>query len=182
MNKFKLSLCAFALSVASSSVLAAGTQGTVTFNGELIAETCAIVDGYENIIVNLPTLSTKTLAAKDATGGTRAFEIKVEKCPKEVTTVAAHFESIGSTGFNTTTGNLTNQYSGSSSTDLAATNVEIRLYDTNEQQLRLGNTGQAATVAADGTATMVYHGGYYATDATTAGKVYAQALYTLAYP
>ena len=181
MNKFKLSLCVFALSVASSSVFAAGTQGTVTFNGELIAETCAIVDGYEDIIVNLPTLSTTTLAARDATGGTKAFEIKVEECPEEITTVAAHFESIGSTGFNTTTGNLTNQYSGSP-TDLAAGNVEVRLYDTNEQQLRLGSTGQAATVAADGTATMVYHGGYYATAATTAGKVYAQALYTLAYP
>jgi len=40
MRNLKMTLCAMALAAASTSALAADeTQGTVTFNGELIAET-----------------------------------------------------------------------------------------------------------------------------------------------
>ena len=182
MRNFKMTLCAIALAATSTSALAANeTQGTVTFNGELIAETCTIASDSVDRQVQLPTVAIQTLNAAGTTAGSKGFDLNVENCPSGITQVAAHFEAIGSTGVDTATGNLTNQFT-TNSTDTAATNVEVRLYNSNEQQLKLGETGEAAAVAADGTATMRYYGGYYATAATTAGKVYAQARYTLAYP
>ncbi|WP_158780623.1 fimbrial protein [Pantoea sp. BAV 3049] len=189
MRNFKLTVCALALGMMASSsfVYAAGevTQGTVEFNGELINETCSIDADSQAIVVTLPTLSTTTLASPGATGGSKLFDINVSGCPTGtdagITQVAAHFEAIGGTGTNATTGNLTNVYSGTTA-DPAAGNVEVRLYNSNEEPLALGQTGDAATISSTGTATMRYYGGYYATAATTAGKVNAKAQFTLAYP
>lgn len=181
MRNFKLTVCALALGMASSSfVHAAGevTQGTVEFNGKLITETCSIDTDSQAIVVTLPTLSTTTLAAAGATGGSKLFDINVSGCGTGLTKVAAHFEAIGGSGSDSTTGNLTNDYSGS---ETAATNVQVRLYNSDEQPLALGDTGTAATIA-NQKATMRYYGGYYATGATTAGQVHAKAQYTLAYP
>jgi major type 1 subunit fimbrin (pilin) len=179
MHKLTLTLCAMALAAASTSVLAADeTQGTVTFNGELIAETCTIASDSVNRIVDLPTLSTQTLNAPKLEAGSKGFDLNVEKCPEGITKVAAHFEAIGSTGGDSATGNLVNKYSGEKT---AAGNVQVRLYNSDEQQLKLGDTGTAADVT-DGKATMRYYGGYYSTAPTTAGMVSAQARYTLAYP
>ncbi|KLG05261.1 F17 fimbrial protein [Enterobacter cloacae subsp. cloacae] len=177
MTTFKMTLCALAMATVSTSVLAA-TQGTVTFNGELIAETCEIAADSVDRQVQLPTISIQTLNAAGTTAGSKGFDLNVENCPTGITQVAAHFEAIGSTGADTATGNLTNQYAGA---ETAATNVQVRLYNSDENQLKLGETGAPATVS-DGKATMRYYGGYYATAATTAGLVYAQAAYTLAYP
>lgn len=178
MRNLKVIVCALALGMTASQAANAATQGTVTFNGELITETCTIDTDSENITVTLPTLSTTTLATAGATGGSKLFDINVSDCPTAITLVAAHFEAIGGSGTNSSTGNLTNTYSG---TDTAATNVEVRLYNSDEQPLALGSTGDTATVSS-GKASMRYYGGYYATGVTTAGKVYAQAQYTLAYP
>ena len=182
MRNLKLSFCAIALTIASGSALAAGevTQGTVTFNGELITETCSIATDSVNIQVTLPTVSTQTLNAAAVTAGSKGFDINVVNCPTGITSVAAHFEAIGSSGVDSATGNLTNQFVAAGD-DAKAGNVEVRLYNSDEQHLKLGETGAAATVTG-GKATMRYYGGYYATAATTPGKVMAQAAYTLAYP
>ncbi|TBL68522.1 fimbrial protein [Hafnia alvei] len=187
MHHLKLSLCAAMLAAASSSVLAANeTQGTVTFNGELIAETCSIASDSVDRQVQLPTISIQTLQTPGATAGSKGFDLNVENCPAGITQVAAHFEAIDSTGVDSTTGNLTNQFVADAEgpePDLdAATNVEVRLYNSDEKPLKLGETGQAAGVDGSGKATMHYYGGYYATGKSTAGLVYAQARYTLAYP
>ncbi len=178
MRKFKLALCALALTTASASALAADTQGTVTFNGELISDTCTISSGYKDIVVELPKVSTQTLVKSGDTAGSKGFDIKVEDCPAPITQVAAHFEAIGSTGMDSTTGNLTNNFTGTGS---KAGQVQVRLYNSDEQQLKLGEAGAAAAVSG-GAATMRYFGGYYATGQTTAGKVQARANYTLVYP
>uniref|UniRef100_UPI0035C6FCA3 fimbrial protein n=1 Tax=Serratia quinivorans TaxID=137545 RepID=UPI0035C6FCA3 len=179
MHKLTLTLCAMALAAASTSALAADeTQGTVTFNGELIAETCSIVSDSVDRQVQLPKVSIQTLNAAATSAGSKGFDLNVENCPTGITKVAAHFEGIGSSGVDSSTGNLTNQYQGA---ETKATNVQVRLYNSDEQQLKLGETGSAADVT-DGKATMRYYGGYYATAKTTAGLVYAQARYTLAYP
>jgi major type 1 subunit fimbrin (pilin) len=180
MRNLKMTLCAMALAAASTSALAADeTQGTVTFNGELIAETCTIASDSVDRQVQLPTVSIQTLNAAGTAAGSKGFDLNVENCPTGITQVAAHFEAVGSSGVDSATGNLTNQYTGA---ETSATNVQVRLYNSDEQQLKVGETGEAAAVATDGTATMRYYGGYYATAATTAGMVYAQARYTLAYP
>lgn len=183
MSKLNVSLCALALAMASSSAFAAGevTQGTVTFNGELIAETCSIVSDDVDKQVTLPTLSVTTLDAAAKTAGSTTFDLSVENCPKTGTpgSVAAHFEAIGSDGFDPATGNLTN----SEPTATAATNVQIRLFDVNgTKQIPVGGTGGFFPIdTTAGTAKMTYIGAYYATAATTAGKVKGKVQYTLAY-
>lgn len=181
MRNFKLTVCALALGMASSSfVNAAVGQGTVEFNGELTANTCTIDADSQNIVVTLPTLSTKTLAKAGDTGGSKLFDINVSECDAAVTKVTAHFEAIGGSGSDATTGNLTNDADAAT----AAKEVQIRLYDADESQLALGDTGKvpAAVDANTHKASMRYYGGYYATGQTTAGKVHAKAQYTLAYP
>ncbi|MEE9685097.1 fimbrial protein [Lelliottia amnigena] len=182
MSKINISLCALALSMVSAYSFAATpvTQGTVTFTGKLIADTCSIVSGDEDKKVTLPTLSTQTLNTAGAVGGTTTFNLSVESCPVGVTQVAAHFEAINSDGFNAATQNLTN------STDKAsggAENVEIRLFDRDGvTQIPVGGTGSLFDVdSTTNKATMTYIGGYYAAAATTAGNVTAKVQYTLAY-
>ncbi|WP_148243479.1 fimbrial protein [Enterobacter asburiae] len=180
MSTFKMTLCALAMATVSTSALAA-TQGTVTFNGELITSTCEIATDSIDRQVQLPTVAIQTLANSGDTAGSKGFDLNVEKCPTGITQVAAHFEAIGSSGVDSATGNLTNQFSPPDANTPAAANVQVRLYNSNEQQLKLGETGAPAAVTS-GKATMRYYGGYYATGATTVGKVYAQAAYTIAYP
>lgn len=182
MHNIKLTLCAMALAAASTSALAA-TQGTVTFNGQLTADTCEISPESENRVVPLPPVAIATLNGPGIEAGTTGFELNVVNCPSDITQVAAHFEAIGSSGADTATGNLTN-----ASTDAnPATNVQVRLFDADGNHLPVGSTGPGVdivrpTPTSNGTATMYYAGGYYSTAATTAGPVYAQVRYTLAYP
>lgn len=180
MSTFKMTLCALAMATVSTSALAA-TQGTVTFNGELITSTCEISADSVDRQVQLPTVAIQTLAKSGDTAGSKGFDLNVENCPTGITQVAAHFEAVGSSGVDSATGNLTNQYAGDANTP-AAGNVQVRLYNSDEKQLKLGETGAPATVDANGAATMRYYGGYYATGATSVGKVYAKAAYTIAYP
>lgn len=186
MRNFKLTICALAIAATSTVAFAADPanlsddQGTVTFNGELINETCKLANDSKDIIVTLPTMSVKALNAAGKEAGSKGFDINVTDCPAAITKVAAHFEAIGSTGVNSATGNLVNAHPTAAD---KAGNVEVRLYDADESQLKLGDTGQAFDVdAATGAVTLRYYGGYYATAATTAGKVYAQSVFTLAYP
>ncbi|MFJ3458563.1 fimbrial protein [Scandinavium goeteborgense] len=190
MSKFKVAMCALAISLASGYVqaaepvppapVAADTQGVVTFTGKLIAETCIVDDTSKDIQVTLPTLSTTSLAAAGDEGGSSTFTINVKSCPAEITKVAAHFEAIDATKFNAVTGNLINQ---DLEADGGATNVEVRLFEADGTVIPVGSTGSSFAVdATDGTAALTYVGAYYATAATTAGTVKAQVQYTLAYP
>ncbi|WP_380182299.1 fimbrial protein [Kalamiella sp. sgz302252] len=182
MHNFKLTMCALALGLCSSLGYAADerTTGTVEFNGELIDETCVIDDSVlEPIQVPLPKLSTKTLLKSGDEAGSTHFDIKVSGCPAEITKVAAHFEAISGSALDASTGNLINDAADTEK----AKNVEVRLYNADQKQLILGSTG--ASFEVDGTtheATLRYYGGYYATGATTSGKVHAKAKYTLSYP
>jgi major type 1 subunit fimbrin (pilin) len=189
MRNFKMAICAMALASAFTSASSfADTggnpgQGSVTFNGELLADTCTIDPATVDIDVTLPTLAIQTLPAADAEAGSKGFDIHVTDCPTDIPQVAAHFEAIGSSGEDSSTGNLKNMAPTDDAANPAASEVQVRLYNSDEQQLKLGDTGNPFPI--DPTtqeATMRYFGGYYATGATTAGKVYARAIYTLAYP
>ncbi len=96
--------------------------------------------------------------------------------------MGAHFNAVDSSGVNPTTGNLVNTAAVAD----AAKNVEVRLYNVDDStQISVGDTGNMVDIVrvgtAPGTATMMYAGGYYATDATTAGDVLAKVEYVLAY-
>jgi major type 1 subunit fimbrin (pilin) len=147
--------------------------GQVTFNGELIDETCQIDAGDEDKVVTLPTLSTQSLAAAGQTAGSTMFDISVSQCPSKLTSVAAHFET---TNMNPDTRNAINQAPAN-----PAGHVEVQLLDRDgTTPILLGSTGTSVPVS-NGEAKMSYGGQYYATDATTAGSVTAVVRYTLAY-
>lgn len=184
MRQYKIALLAIALGAVSGSALAAAPgQGTVTFNGKLIADTCTIASNSQDIVVTLPTLSAKTFNAAGVEARSKGFDINVENCPSTLTRVATHFEAIGASGTNSAKGNLVN----ADTSTTAAANIEVRLYNSDEKQLKLGEQGNpfpitAGNGGAGGTATMRYYGGYYSTRVATAGNVTAKAVYTLAYP
>ncbi|MGU3778293.1 fimbrial protein [Burkholderia metallica] len=152
------------------------TQGKVTFDGELTANTCSVKAGDEDKKVTLPKVSTITLAKKGDTAGSTSFDINVEKCSTDVKKVAAHFEM---TNMDPATGYLKNLAAAG-----AASNVVVQLVDADGTGIRAGSTGSYFDVAGTGDtrgATMIYGGQYYATGPTTAGKVNTFARYTLAY-
>ncbi|MBB3324713.1 major type 1 subunit fimbrin (pilin) [Atlantibacter sp. RC6] len=181
MFKSKISACLLAMGFIAFGANAVDpvTQGTVTFNGKLIVETCSIVSGDENLTVTLPTLSTASLKTPGDEAGSTSFDIHAENCDPSLTKVGAHFEAIGSTGADMATGNLINAAPAANK----AAEVEVRLYDADGTPMTIGTTGQMFDI--DSTthkATMRYIGGYYATGVTTAGDVTAKVNYTLAYP
>ncbi|MET1531209.1 fimbrial protein [Burkholderia sola] len=165
--------------LAASPVFAqtAVTQGRVTFDGELTASTCSIKAGDEDKKVLLPKVSTIALANKGDTAGSTSFDISATKCAADVTKVAAHFEM---TNMDPATGFLKNLLPA----DTAAKNVVVQLVNADGTGIRAGSTGAyfdvTGTADARG-ATMLYGGQYYATGATTAGKVNTFARFTLAY-
>ncbi|HDT1127160.1 TPA: type 1 fimbrial protein [Morganella morganii subsp. morganii] len=194
MNKLKLALLVSGALVAgvSTSALAlqGDSQGTVTFKGKLITETCHI-EGQKDQTVILDTVSIKTLDAVNKEGGFKNFNIIVN-CPDaktEFKDVGIHFEPVGeTTAWDSSTGNLENAWKsdGTPAQDLlsAAKNVQIKIYNTNDNQTKHAKIGEVSkwmTAAAPGVNTFTYAGGYYATAATTPGEVFARVQYTLVY-
>ena len=151
------------------------TQGKVTFDGELTSNTCSIKAGDEDKKVQLPTLSTITLAKKGDTAGSTSFDITAAKCSADVAKVAAHFEM---TNMDPATGFLKNLLAD------GAKNVVVQLVNSDGTGIRAGSTGAYFDVTGAGDdrgATMLYGGQYYATGESGAGKVNTFARFTLAY-
>lgn len=185
MKKTKLSACVLALcaSTFTFSAFAEDTlqvgQGKVSFDGEVVGDTCTIEN--DNLIVTLPTVSVQSMPVAGTQTGIKNFDIKVKDCPTSFKKVAAHFEPIGSSGINYSTWNLKNDYEATEGGKEAATNVEVRLFNSDHTHIRPGDTGAEVDIVG-GEATMTYAGGYYSTGASTAGKVTAHVVYTLSYP
>lgn len=184
MKKIKLALLVAGSLVAGASTSAfAEGQGTVTFNGELITETCKITSDKDQT-VKLPTVSVKTLSAAGAEGGYKPFQIDVDCSGAEATklenkSVAIHFEPIAkTTAWDPATGNLKNNDA------TGAKNVQVKIYSTDGGQqvhAKIGDTGKGVKIEGTKKMTFNYVGGYYATDATSAGLVNATVMYTLVY-
>jgi len=173
MHKLNLTVCALALSVASFAGHAA-SGGTVTFNGELIADTCEVDTASEDRQVTLPTLSVQKLATAGQVDGSTTFDINVINCDPSITNVGVHYEAIG-TNFNPATGSLLNTAPVNS-----AGNVEVALFEIDGTSISVGQSGATIPVAAGG-ATVKGIGAYRATAATTPGLVTAQVVYNLHY-
>lgn len=163
------------------------SAGTVEFNGEIIAGTCAIKSGDINKVVTLPKVSAENLKTSGSVAGSKVFTIEVDSCAAAINGVTAHFEAInGTTGYDVTTHNLTNDVVTDATATppiLAARNVQIRLFDKGgASQVQVGGTdGQFVPIGTGGAATMEYVASYFATGAATAGTVHSKVAYTLAY-
>ncbi|EEZ5656989.1 F17A fimbrial adhesin [Escherichia coli] len=167
------------LAAASSSATLA-YDGTITFNGKVVDQTCSVTTGSKNLTVTLPTVSANSFSSGKVVGLT-PFTISLEGCNTAATgaqNVNAYFEPNANTDY--TTGNLTNTASS------GASNVQIQLL--NADGVKVIKLGQAAaaqnvdTVAInDANVTLRYNAQYYATGVATAGDVTSTVNYTIAY-
>ncbi|WP_233635337.1 fimbrial protein [Burkholderia gladioli] len=171
---------------ATASQVAFAADGTITFSGNVTAQTCTINgngSGSKNFPVTLPTVSASSLATAGATAGATPFNIALTACTpttgtNAVKAVHAYFEA-GPT-IDTTTGNLILASGG-------ATNVEIQLLNAADQSaVKLGQAdasqnSKPVNVSTGGAATLQFYAQYYATGAATAGAANSSVMYTIAY-
>lgn len=181
MKKTLLAIAAITAAVAGQSAHA--SDGTIKFEGKLIAQTCTIdVNGTVTpavATVTLPTVSTGLLAISGNTTGQTGFMIGLKNCTGPAKNAAAFFESgstvdLASGRLKTTAGTGT------------ASNVQLQLVDgSNGSVIKAGNvsqhTGTTRVILASGAADLPYAVQYYATGATTAGSVSSSVTYSINY-
>lgn len=174
----KLALVTSLVVMGMSSAYAA--DGTITINGLVTDKTCDITTPQgKDFTVTLPTVSRQTLALAGDVAGRTPFTINLANCSEGK--VATYFEPGATVDFGT--GRLNNQDA------TGATNVQVQLLGSNNQFLPVlaaGATGaqtnsQWVDVVEGGQADLNYYAEYYATNASTAGKVTSSVQYTIIY-
>lgn len=174
MSMKKLTLAAAIVAGMALTPAAFAVDGTITFNGNVLATTCTINSGTPNFTVTLPDVSTNVLAVSGDVAGQTAFNIALSSCSANAT-ASAYFEQ--GPNIDATTGNITN--SGT------ATNVQIQLVNSDgTSAINLltptSNTTTAAVTSTSG-GTLTYYARYFATGVSTAGTVTATEQYTINY-
>lgn len=164
---------------ALASQAARAVDGTITFTGKVVANTCKfhVNGGGSSNTVVLPVVFTSALTTAGNVAGNTAFTISATNCDPLLTSVQAYFNGPHVDG---TTGNLIN-------TGTAA-NVQVQLLNgTTSTVMPLNGTtattqnSPVGTVSSTGAATMNYSAQYYATGAATAGLVNTSVDYTINY-
>lgn len=159
----------------------AASTGTITFNGELTANTCdVVVDGQgADATVVLPTVGTSQLNAATKTAGETGFVMALNNCSGTLKTASAFFEAGPSVDL--PTGRLKNMTG-------TATNVSLQLLDASSASQAVINAGNQDQVinttykdVSSGSANLPYAVRYYAEDATTAGTVVSNVVYSIQY-
>ncbi|WP_337264092.1 MULTISPECIES: fimbrial protein [unclassified Serratia (in: enterobacteria)] len=179
----KLAIAASLTAVLGSVSLAqAASTGTITFSGELTANTCDVVvdDQAADATVVLPTVSINQLDAPTKTAGRTGFNMILSNCQGALKTASAFFEA--GTSVDLATGRLKNMASG------GATNVSLQLRDgssASQAVIKVGNQDQVLNTSyvsvESGSATLPYAVEYYADAATTAGTVVSNVVYSIQY-
>ncbi|AOI58732.1 fimbrial protein [Burkholderia diffusa] len=178
-----------------SAVLAAGgiiamapaayaSDGTITFNGSVIASTCKPDGGAADVTVTLPPVSTTALKESGQTAGRTPFSLMLTGCATtegNPTKVSVAFESGASV--NHSTGRLT--LDAGTAEAPSAKNVEISVLNAQQQSVNVGGAGDqgalSADIGKDGKAKMDYFAEYVATGAAEAGAANTRVQYSLSY-
>src|SRR5690348_784061 len=177
----KITLLASALATACGALTLApaanAADGTITFNGKVIAPTCSVSNASGgNLSVNLPTVLATAFSGLGSTAGQTSFKLNLTGCPTSPSGIQVAAEFSG-TNINSTDGNLNNAAAGGS-------NVEVQLTDGAGTAINLGTTPAhvTATVDGSGNATLDYKAQYYAAQASVSGgAVQTSVEYTLTY-
>ncbi|EFA4742989.1 type 1 fimbrial protein [Escherichia coli] len=185
MNMFIKGMASAAAVMIFAPTVALAADGKVTFNGEIITNTCTVISGDKDKIVTLPTVQVSALSAANQTAGTTPFTIGLENCAT-ASVVSVYFEPNENVS---TVGRLKNTISAN-----GAKNVDIQLLNNNHGVIDLANqtidpttgkvTGGNSTVVTpvNGSATLPFYARYFATDAAEAGKVSSYVNFTIVYP
>lgn len=183
MNKTLLSAALIAgFGIAALAPQAArATDGTITFAGKIVANTCTIgsssgptgTTGTASFTVTLPTVASGALGTTAGTvAGATPFSINLSACSTTTGSVKTYFEPGLSVNGN---GRLTTNI----------TNLDLQLLNDSQSPINL-NTQAGTTTAtiASNAATLKYFAQYYntSTAAIAAGTVSASVNYTVVYP
>jgi len=167
-------------STAMVAQLASANDGTITFNGQVTAQTCTINGngtGAKDFLVTLPSVSTSALAGAGQTAGRTPFSIALSACTPDSGNVHTYFEPGITT--DASTGNLKLDAGG-------ASNVQIGLLNSDFTPIKAGfadaSQNSKPVVIASGSATLSYYAQYVATGgAAGAGAANSSVMYTLVY-
>ncbi|KWH02239.1 fimbrial protein [Burkholderia territorii] len=193
----KLAMMMSAAGLAFVAVNAAhASDGTINFTGSVVASTCTINGGTNDLTVPLPKASTNQLATAGATAGRTPFTLALSGCttdskddegvsiPAPVKKVSVAFEP--GPNVNLETGRL--KPTGAD----AAKGVEIAILNDKYEPIKIGaesltqgtqvvdiDTAESGT----GTATLQFAAQYVATgDAVSGGSANSFVTYSLVYP
>lgn len=164
---------------ALASQAARAVDGTITFTGKVVANTCVfkVNGGSSSNTVVLPVVFTTALGTAGNVAGNTAFTIAASGCDTNLASVQAYFSSANVDG---TTGNLKNTGT--------ATNVQVQLLNGTTSTVMPLNAGTATAqnspvgTLSSGAATMNYSAQYIAVGgAATAGLVNTSVAYTINY-
>lgn len=162
------------------------SDGTITINGKITAQTCLVNgnnSGIGSFTLTLPTISTNALNAVGVTAGHTGFNISLSGCGSTPMAVHTYFEANSTA--DALTGRLYN-------TGTAGGNVEVAIENANRSPISVGfpdgsgtnlQNSTATVTNAGGTAIMNYIAAYYANALPiTAGLVAATVTYSIVYP
>ncbi|KFL49732.1 fimbrial protein [Burkholderia pyrrocinia] len=190
MKKITMLMSVAGLSFAAMNA-ALASDGKINFTGSVVASTCKINGGTNDLTVALPKASTNQLAKAGATAGRTPFSLSLTGCttdttdggntiPAPVNKVSVAFEP--GPNVNLATGRLT--LTGAD----AAKNVEIGILNDKFSPIKVGaeSTSQGSQIVnidtTAGTATLQYAAEYVATGAATGGSANSFVTYSLVYP
>ena len=183
MNKTLLSAALIAgFGIAAFAPQAArAVDGTVTINGKIEANTCAInTPGVgSSFTVTLPTVQNTALASSGQVAGTTPFSFVLTGCTGITAgNISTDFQSPAANVL--PDGNLKNTGT--------ATLVEVQVLNNTGAAVLLNaapgaqNATSVAVTAGAAGATLPYYAQYYATGASTAGTVATTVQYSITYP
>jgi len=180
INKGIISAVAIAASALAASA-AQASDGTITVNGAIAAQTCTINGGTTgDVTVTLPTVQSTAFAAAGSTAGRTGFQLALTNCLPATGNVYAFFEQ-GAT-IDNATGNLINQAGAG-----AATNVQVQFLNAADgspiaMNQAVGAQGAAPASITTGAATLRYAAQYVAVGGIpTTGPVTTTVVYSLHY-
>ena len=167
---------------AGAANMAMATTGTITFNGEIVTDTCAVsVDGASSTIVTLPTVQTSSLNASGLSTGTTNFSLYVKNCGDAVDARGITLTFTDPNGFDTTNNNLLKNFA----TATPATNVGIELATGSDFAAAIVFAGAPYTtpthLTSSGAVTLPFSARYTATGVATAGAVSSTMDWTITY-
>jgi len=168
--------------IATSGLLgmsaAQASDGTITFNGSIVATTCTINGGgaASSFTVTLPPVDKSALSAAGQTAAPTPVTFNLTTCPA-TTAVHTLFE-LGAT-VDTTTGNLKNSTGTATGVQIGLLNPALAAINIATQANDGAGTG--LTTSAAGAATLTYYAQYVATAAATSGTVATTVTYSIVY-
>ncbi|ATM97683.1 putative fimbrial protein [Yersinia frederiksenii] len=175
MNKITLAIALFS---ASTTVAMAASNNTITFQGEVTAQTCSVtVNGADaNPMVLLPTVSSSDLDVSGKTAGKTAFTLGVTGCAPGVDDIDIKTVFLGNQV--SASGNLKNTGT--------ASNVELQLLKDTTTTAGIDlNSGLAqdgiVLKAGETSAEHDFAVQYYATGQAGPGSVIASVQYAVSY-